>query len=198
MEVIWAVGGTSMAKLYPSLMKLDFFQGRGKQGKEVIFTYLLSGEKKNTLMMLFLFNTVIWTNQDDPQQVSSFGVDMAPKAMSGKALLGKSRADMETCSFSQPHGQVWVTTECQCQKSKEENSEQERKKGNGYRQNYLLLCRSISKPLFWLKSLTLSSLLIYGTYLNNLNRRSKAHQIAMGLLFLAWCLVSPKDHSPRA
>lgn len=48
-----------MAKLYPSLMKLDFFQGRGKQGNEVSFTCLLSGEKKNTLVMLFLFNTVI-------------------------------------------------------------------------------------------------------------------------------------------
>ena len=52
--------------------------------------------------------------------------------------------------------------------------------------------------LFWLKSLTLNSSLIYGTYLNNHNRRSRARQIAVGLLFPAWCLVSIKDHSPKA
>lgn len=48
-----------MAKLYPSLVKLDFFQRRGNQGREISFTCLLSGEKKNTLVVLFLFNTVI-------------------------------------------------------------------------------------------------------------------------------------------
>lgn len=107
--------------------------------------------------------------------VSSFGVDMAPKAMSGKALVGKSRADMETHRFSQLHGQVWVTIECQCQNSKEENSEQEseqrtRKKETQWIQTAQFTSLQIHfKIFFWLKSLTLSSLFIYATYLNNLN-----------------------------
>lgn len=88
-----------------------------------------------------------------------------PEAASGKAPVKKSRADEGMCSFSQTHGRAWVTTEFQCQKSKEENKMQvneERRKGNGCRENNSLLCRSISEP-FWLKISTLNSSLIYGT-----------------------------------
>lgn len=48
----------------------------------------------------------------------------SPEAMSVKVLVGRSRVDAVTCPFSQLHGQAGVTTECQCQKSKEENNTQ--------------------------------------------------------------------------
>lgn len=93
-----------------------------------------------------------------------------------------------------------MTTECQCQKSKEENktqvNEKEGKAVNTERAIYF--SADPFQNLFWLKRLTLNSSLIYGTYLNNLNRRSRAHQIAVGLLFPVWCLISLKDHSPKA
>lgn len=54
------------------------------------------------------------------------------------------------------------------------------------------------QTLFWMKSATMNSSLIYGTNLNNLNRRSRVHQIAVGLLFPVWYLISLKDHSPKA
>lgn len=151
--------------------------------------------------MQSLFNTLIQTTQEVPwQRVSSFGVGAAPEATSGKAPVGKSRVDTGTCPFRQPHGQAWVTTECQCQKSKEENktqvNEKEGKAVNTERAIYF--SADPFQNLFWLKRLTLNSSLIYGTYLNNLNRRSRAHQIAVGLLFPVWCLISLKDHSPKA
>lgn len=125
---------------------------------------------------------------------------VAPEAMSGKALVGKSRSDTGTCPFSQPHGQAWVTIECQCQKSKEENKTQANNK-EGKTMNTERTIYFSADPfqnLFWRKNLTLNSSLIHGTNLNNLNRRSKAHQIAVGLLFPVWCLLSLKDHSPKA
>lgn len=120
--------------------------------------------------------------------------------MSGKAPVGKSRVDAGTCPFSQPHGQAWVTAECQCQKSKEQNKMQVKgKEGRAMdRERTIYFSADPFQNLFWLKTLTLNSSLIYGTYLNNLNRRSRAHQIAVGLLFPVWCLVSLKDRSPKA
>lgn len=49
-----------------------------------------------------------------------------------------------------------------------------------------------------MKGVTVNSSLIYGTNLNNLNRRSRVHQIPVGLLFPVWYLISLKDHSPKA
>lgn len=40
--------------------------------------------------------------------------------------------------------------------------------------------------------------LFMSPYLNNLRGRSRAHHIAMGLLFPVGCLVSFKDHSAKA
>lgn len=51
---------------------------------------------------------------------------------------------------------------------------------------------------FWMKRITTNSSLICVTNLNNLNRRSRVHQIAAGLLFPVWYLISVKDHSPKA
>lgn len=99
--------------------------------------------------MLSMFNTLIQANEEDSQQrVSTFGVGVAPEAMSGKALVGKSRTNVGICPFIQPHRQAWVTTECQRQKSQEENKIQvnnkERKTMDTERTIYF--SRSISKP----------------------------------------------------
>lgn len=67
---------------------------------------------------------------------SSFRVGAAPEAMRGKALVGRSGKDTGAYPFSQPQGQFWVTTDCQCQKKnkpgiKQDKCEQEGRKVNG-------------------------------------------------------------------
>lgn len=107
---------------------------------------------------------------------------------------------MGTYPFSQPQGQFWVTTECQCQKNRNKTRcKWTRKKKSKWLEREQFTSLQIHfRPLFWMKSVTMNSSLIYGTNLNNLNRRSRVHQIAVGLLFPCWCLISLKDHSPKA